>query len=103
MHFRAGGLDENNIFQGQQYLSRKEHLGGLKQEGRGGGEARWEVCGTEANSLVVLGLQRKGSNVVDNIKGCKRKHLRWLISGRKCEEGVRAYIFKLGDVVNRTG
>lgn len=50
-----------------------------------------------------IGLQRKGGNMVDNIKGCKRNHLRWLISVRKCEEGVRAYIFKLGEVVNKTG
>lgn len=82
MHFRAGVLDENNILSS---LPRKEHLGGLKQEGCGGGEARWEVCGTESNSVVVPGLQRKGGNVADNIKGCKRKHLRRLISVRKYE------------------
>lgn len=81
MHFRAGELDENSILSS---FSRREHLGGLEQGGWGAGEARWEVRGTEANRVVALGLWRKGGNMADDIKGCKRKHLRQLISGRKC-------------------
>lgn len=81
MHDREGGLDENSILSS---FSRREHFGRLEQGGCGGGQARWEAHGTEANRVVALGLQRKGGNVTDDIKGCKRKHLRRLICGRKC-------------------
>ena len=87
--FERRGLDENSFTRGSiQEGGSREAVKVERPDGR--------AVGQRKTNTAALGLQRKGDNGADDMKGCIRKHFRLLVSGRKRQAWERVkydYIF----------